>query len=294
MKFIRMTLFILFFAVAGITVVSPMIPSRAYTEEPLVIGVFPRRHQAITVEIFTPMAKHLQKNLQRRVRLESGRDFKTFWKGVKEKRFDIVHFNQYHYLLTTKNKDYEVFAMNKERGKATISGSIVVRKDSGINNVQDLKGKKILFGGGPKAMQSYIIATYLLNQGGLKKGDYEVMFAKNPPSAIVSTYFGLWGVSAAGAGDVVLKLPIVAKQVDTDQLKFLTRGEPHAHLPWAVKSSLDPELKQRIRDILLSLSQTEKGKKILKKAKLNDLVAAKDSDFDPHRKIVKAVLNQSF
>jgi len=295
MKFLSITLFIIFIAVAGLTVMAPMMPSIMSKKEqaPLVIGVFPRRHQSVTVEIFNPLAHYLSKELGRRVYLISSPNFKKFWAGVKQRKYDIVHFNQYHY-LRSKNNGYEVFAMNEEQGRSTITGSVIVRKDSGINSVQDLKGKRILFGGGPKAMQSFIYATYLLRQGGLRDGDYEVRFANNPPSAIVNTYFKLYDVAAAGAGDIVLDLPIVGKQIDTSQLKILTKGERFAHLPWAYKSELPTELKIKIQKVFLSLKKSQEGRKVLKKARLTNIVRAVDTDFDPHRRIVREVLGEIY
>jgi phosphonate transport system substrate-binding protein len=65
----------------------------------------------------------------------------------------------------------------------TISGTIFVRRDSGIERLEQL-WEKILFGGGPRAMMSYIVPTYLLPQAGLKAGDYDKTYAINPPHAV--------------------------------------------------------------------------------------------------------------
>ena len=294
MKYMLYALIGVFILLIGYLVVLPLMPKNISDDKPLIMGVFPRQHPAITMENFTPMRKYLHGKLGRRIHLETTEEFKDFWENVKKGRYDIVHFNQYHYLMSTKAKSYEVFAMNEEGGKAKISGSIIVRKDSDIKSIMELKGRKVLFGGGPKAMQSYVHATYLLRQGGLKEGDYEVMFAKNPTSAIVSTYFGLWGVAAAGAGDAVLKLPFVSQQIDINQLQFLAIGEENAHLPWAFKAGLDPELKEKIKTALFGLKDIPGGKKVLKKANLTAILPAKDADFDPHRKIVKAVTGEEY
>ena len=294
MKYMLYALIGGFVLLIGYLVLLPLMPKNITDDKPLIMGVFPRQHPAITMENFTAMRKYLHGKLGRRVHLETTDEFKDFWENVKKGRYDIVHFNQYHYLMTTKTKSYEVFAMNEEGGKAKLGGAIVVRKDSDIKNIMDLKGRKVLFGGGPKAMLSYVHATYLLRQGGLKEGDYEVMFAKNPASAIVSAYFGLWGVAAAGAGDAALKLPFVSQQIDVNQLQILVAGEENAHLPWALKAGLDPMLKDKIKAALFALKNTPEGKKILKKASLTALLPAQDTDFDPHRKIVKAVTGEEY
>jgi len=279
-----------FLGAASFTLVAPFMPKN--DSDTVVVGIFPRRHASTTKQMFAPMATFLSKELGRRVRIKTARNFPDFWQGVKEKKYDVVNFNQYHYISSKAKYGYEVIAMNEERGKSTITGSLVVRKDSGINTLEDLRGRKVLFGGGPKAMQSYIFARYLLEQAGLKKDDYITEFAVNPPSAIVSTYYGLSNASAAGAGDAVLGL--VAKQINIGEMKVLAKGEQYAQLPWAVKHSMDSSLKNRIQSILINLKNSDKGKRILKRAKLTGIVKATDKDFNPHRRIVQAVLGEKY
>lgn len=258
------------------------------------MGVFPRRHATLTVDYFSPMAKYLSRQLQRRVFVESAQDFETFWENLRNRRYDIVHYNQYHYIRTHKDLNYEIMLMNEERGRSTITASIVVRRNAGYRTVQDLKGKTIFFGGGQKAMQSYIYATYLLHQGGLKDGDYGVRFGQNPPSAIVAAYHGLWDAAAAGTGDVVLELPVVTKQINADEMTYLVKGEQFAQLPWAIKGELPDDVKQAVKNAMLQLNNSPQGGKILKKAKLTGLLPAVDSDYDPHRRIVKEVLGEIY
>jgi len=264
-----------------------VIPVLKAESKPLVLGIFPRRNIKLTFKLFTPMARYLSQQLGREVVLETSKSFNDFWEKVEHQHYDIVHFNQYHYIVSHQLHGYDVFAANKEWGKATIAGSIIVRTDSGINKISDLKGKVILFGGGRRAMQSYISATWLLRQGGLKAGDYIEKFAINPPNTIISTYFKR--ANASGSGDVVMYLDNVRKRIDISQLKYLAKTNPMVHLPWAFGPHLSQDLKSKIKKILTTLQNNTAGKNVLKLAHLDALVSVKDSDFDPHRKIVMDV-----
>ena len=157
----------------------------------LTMGVFPRRPVAKTYKSFKPLAEKLSKALGEPVKLVVAKNFKEFWKGAQSGKYDIVHYNQYHYLLSHKAKGYKVIDVNEEFGSDRIAGSIIVRKDSGINAINDLKGKTILFGGGKKAMGSYIAPTSILIKAGLVAGkDYTVKFSKNPPEKIIQIQIG--------------------------------------------------------------------------------------------------------
>ena len=260
--------------------------------KPLILGVFPRRNIQTTYRLFQPLADYLQGILNREVKLETTKYFPDFWKAVQQQRYDLVHYNQYHYIVSHLHHGYDVILRNKELGKSTIAGSLIVRKDSNINSITDLKGRTVLFGGGRTAMQSYISATWLLQKGGLKKGDYNEKFAINPPNTIISTFFQR--ADASGSGDVVMHLDNVTKRIDISQLKFLAKTKPLPHLPWAVRTELNSELKNTIQIALETLSNSKEGREILKNAKLDSLVPTVDSDYDMHRKIIKDVFGDDF
>lgn len=269
-----------------------LLPPPVMADDSLVVGIFPRRNATDTMRMFTPLVEYLSSKLGRKVRLVTSKDFKSFWKGVLEQRYDIVHYNQLNYIQSHKEVGYQVILKNAEFGHSTIAGAIATRKDTGITSIKQLKGKKIVFGGGRSAMMSYIVPTALLRKAGLKQGDYTEEFARNPPNALLAGYFGQ--ADAAGVGDVAVRLPIVTSKIDTSKMVFLATSKPMAHLPWATKQSMHPALRTRIQSILANLSNTEEGRRILKQAALTDLVVAKDSEYDPHRKLIRQVLGKEY
>ena len=206
---IRLIIFILLWQQYAVALAQ----QQAFAEPELRMGIFPRRNADTTLSMFKPMAEALSEALNRKVVLETTYDFASFWSNVANNSYDIVHYNQYHYIKSHHDYGYRVIAKNVEFGHEKIAGSILVRKDSNIESLQDLKGKRIIFGGGHKAMMAYIVPTYLLRQAGLKEGDYFEKFALNPPKAVIATYFKQ--ATAAGAGSYTLELPLVKKEIDT-------------------------------------------------------------------------------
>jgi phosphonate transport system substrate-binding protein len=256
------------------------------------LGVFPRRNPHTTEIMFSPLARYLGAHLQRPVVLETTPDFASFWDAVSRQRFDLVHYNQYHYIRSHRDYGYRVILQNEEYGHQQIAPAIVVRADSGIHSLSELKGKKIVFGGGRKAMIAYIGATYLLRQAGLNDGDYFEQYALTPLKAAIAAHYRQ--AAAAGAGNYILRLPGVRKQVGEDSLRYLAIGQPHAHLPWAVSPSLPAPLANKIQSLLSGLTRTTEGRAILKQAGLTGLNPAADEDYDPYRRITQAVLDESY
>jgi phosphonate transport system substrate-binding protein len=259
----------------------------------ITLGVFPRRPVAETHKAFKPLVEHLSKQLGEPVHLVVPKDFTAFWEGVQKQQFDLVHYNQYHYIKSHKELGYEVIAANEEFGDKQIAGALSVRKDSGIKTVADLKGKTILFGGGKKAMGSYIAPTAILKTAGLVEGkDYTATFAKNPPSAVIGVYNK--AAAAAGSGNVVVRISAVTQKINADDIVILAESEQFIQLPWAVKSSMSPAKAKKIQALMVDLKSSSQGQEILNAAKVTGFYAVTDSDFAKVREMTKFAVGEDY
>lgn len=266
---------------------------RQHDRPVLRMGIFPRRSVVTTKKAFRPLADYLSEQLNADVQMVVPLNFQRFWAGVEEGMYDLVHFNQYHYIVSNKNFGYKVLLSNQEMGRDQISGALIVRRDSNIKTVEDLKGKRIVFGGGKKAMGSYIAPLAILKQHGLEpKRDFEVSFAKTPIAAVVKVN-GL-KYDAGGAGSVVIELKATKKRTNVELLKILATSAPFTHLPWAVNKDMPEVTAQRIQQLMVSLKDSEQGRGILKAARVTAFTAVKDEDFAKVREIAAFALGENY
>jgi len=263
-------------------------PALHAAEEPLIMGIFPRNKPADTTTMYTPLANHLSQRLGRKVVLVTARDFDAFSRAVQDGRYDIVFYNQFQYIQSSKS--YVVIAHNEEFRRSAVSGAIYVRKDSGITDLSQLRGRTIVFGGGRDAMLSYIAPRFLLMQAGLGENDFKSEFSVNPPNAVVA--LSLKQADAAGGGDILLELAAVRKTINTDEIRILAATEPLLFLPWAVKRSMPARLRDAIQATMVELDGTEQGRAILKSALTTGIRKAHDKDYDPHRRMINAVFGK--
>jgi phosphonate transport system substrate-binding protein len=255
-------------------------------EESLVLGVFPRFSASETTTRYTPLAEYLRERLNRKIVLVTSKDFQSFWRGIEERRYDIVQYNQYHYIRSAKS--YQVIAHNKEFGKSTLAGALYVRKDSGITSLAQLRGRTVLFGGGEDAMISYIAPVYMIMQAGLRKDEFTSQFAINPLNSVIGVYRKQ--ADAAGSGDIVIGQPAVKSAINPDELTALAVSEQLLHLPWAVKRTMSAPLREAIQSSLVDLENTETGRGVLKATALTGIGRAEDKDYDPCRRMVRLVM----
>lgn len=265
-------------------------PPACATELPLLLGVFPRHNFTETQEMFRPLAKHLSQALGREVRLETTRDSESFLAGVVARRYDIVHLNQFQYVQAQRDSGYKVILKNEEFGESALSSVIVVRADSGITALSQLKGKRIMFGGDRSASMSYLLPREMLGVAGLPSGAYREEFALNPPNALMAVF--LRRADACGVGEAALRQKEVAKEVGLGELKVIARSAPVPHLPWAVRGDLEPGLRMRIQQALIDLASSEPGKDVLRRARLTGLVPATDAEYEPFRRFARQIVHE--
>lgn len=281
-----LTLYLMITLLMGKAYAAESAVAESANKSELSVGIFPRRSAHETVEKFSPMIKYLEESLNRPIKLVVSKDYSSFTKKLHSGEFDLVHLNQYDYIKIRQELNYEVVAQNEEFGSETIRSAIYVKKDSGIKNLQDIKGKKVSFGGSKKALVSYIVPTVMLSEAGLQRGhDYKERIVKNPPNAVINNYLGL--TEASAAGDKVLNLPLVKRMIKGSDMHAIAYSKELPHLPWAVKASAGQKYVDEIRDVLLRMASTENGRKALKAAVLTGLNRAIDSDYDHLREIIE-------
>lgn len=273
-------------AVLSFVALAVAAPVTSAADPALVIGIFPRYNATETTTMYMSLAEHLTERLGgTKVTVVTSKDFESFWKGVEEQKYDLVHYNQYHYIRSAKT--YRVIAHAQEFGKSAVAGAIYVRRDSGITDISQLRGRTVIFGGGKDAMMSYIAPKFLMMRAGLKEGEFKSEFAVNPPNALLALYHKQ--ADAAGGGDILIDLPVVKNAINTQELRVLATTEPLLFLPWAVKRTMPSKLRDTIQSILIELDESPSGKIVLKAAKTTGIGKAEDKDYTTHRKMTDAV-----
>ncbi|RMG33805.1 MAG: phosphate/phosphite/phosphonate ABC transporter substrate-binding protein [Gammaproteobacteria bacterium] len=259
---------------------------------PLRIGIFPRMAAERMVDHFRPLAEWLEDRLGRKVELESAPDLHAFWEQLAQGRYDLVHYNQYHYIKARALYGHRVILKNEELGRSVIRSVIVVPADSSIVKVDQLRGRKILFGGGREAMVAFIMAADLLQSHGLPPSDYLQATTLTPVEALRSLYYGQG--DAASGGDALLRLDDMPWTDSGEPPRVIALSTPIAHLPWAVTARVSPAEEEQIRNALLALNESPKGRHVLRLARLSGLRAAHDSEYDAARRIVARVLEEHY
>lgn len=160
---------------------------------------------------------------------------------------------------------------------------IVTRKDSGIETLADLKGKRFSFTD-PKSTSGYLFPMARLRQTGLSLEDFsEVKYLKRHANSLLAVHKGHVdaGATSFTAVDKV--------DIDMDEIKLLWKSEPIYRGPWIARKGLSAEQFGRIQRAMLKIGAPGKpeNEAIFNELTTKGFVEAKDSDYNNVREVVK-------
>jgi len=242
--------------------------------ETLTFGVIPRYAPEVTIKKFQPIIDKLEKELHVTIKLITTSSVAEFKRKVKTGKFDICYTNPLHYVAMHNLFGYEAIAHED----IELFGIIVVHKDSPINSVKELKGKKVAFPA-PSAYAATKMnrfGIYTLHHFNISSDAHYVGTLHNVMQAVVDKR-----VLAGGTAlDVYKRTPQLNKKL---KIIFKTyAGTPH---PIATHPRIH-NIKDKIQTILTSMSSKE-----LKGTAFKHIVQTSDAKYKDTYELLHQDLN---
>lgn len=260
--------------IAGLlAVVFLLLPFVSFAEVKL--GLLPRLPEQEMVEMFTPLAKYLEKEIGQKVTIVVPKNFDAFTKMAIAGEFDLGYANPYIYVLIKKDVPAaEPLALAAEPKIGTrFKGIIFVRKDKPVKSVNDLKGKKIAFMD-PGSAGAYLVQMLMLKEAGISKAEITLVFVKKPAAVAEAVLFGKADAGGIRADDLE-KVP------NSNEFRVIGTSSPIPNFPLFATKKADKAVTAKVRDALLKLKPgTAKAFPVLGPAKIEGFVPITDKDFD--------------
>ncbi len=214
----------------------------SYGKEEIKFGVFAYLGYEKTKERYEPLIEYLNTKLDKKVILEVLKQEEMDLK-IKNNELDIATTNPTHFLVIRQNTNLSgaiATLIEKGNGKPinSLAGVIVVRKNSPINSIKDIKNKKI-------AVPS------LKHMGGFRAQAYE--FYKNNQDAIKENQFVYVNIHQEGiqkvlknevdvafVRDGIYEKMLADKTLDANDVKIINEQKNSNH-PFKISTTLYPE-----------------------------------------------------
>ncbi len=236
-------------------------------------GIYTSDKPSVMYKKFKPVLKYLETELSKQ-----GLDYKiglkiypTYGKaidGLAKGEYDFARFGPASYILAKEqNKDIKLLVMEINKGKKRFNGVFIVKKESLINTLEDLKGKKVAFGSDKSTIGRYLSQSELLKHGisSEELTSFKYLGRHDKVAlAVVNSDFD--------AGVVKEK---TFKAYKERGLRILAVFD-NVTKPWAVKANMDKKLYVALKESMLNL----KDKKVLKIFKGDGFIPTNDSEYN--------------
>jgi len=273
-------------AVLCLCVVGLLRPTAAAAEIKFV--TVPRLSAAELQAMYNPLAEYLAKETGEKVTIVIPKSFDGVKEAVKAGQTDIGFVNPLIYIQIKDKINIEPLALSSEVKSGTrLRGIIIVRKDSGIATLQDLKGKKFSFVE-EDSPAGHIFQKLLLSRAGLNvdKDIITLPYAKTHENVTMAVFNRTADASAVREE----QLDKMKGTIDVSQLKVIGYTDYFPNWPFFATQKLKKETADKIRAALLKLKPNDpQNEKILGPARLTGFIPVTDKEYDDLRAAAKLV-----
>ncbi len=237
----------------------------------LSVGIVPQQAASELARVWIPLLQEVGRRAHVQLAFRTASDIPAFEDRVMKGEFDLAYMNPFHYTVFSKAPGYQAFLKEKDR---KLVGIIVVPKDSPVQNLEQLQGKRVAFPA-PAAFAASILPRAEFNR-------HHVAIEARFVSSHDSVYKGVVSGLFEAGGGIQRTLEAMEPQVSS-QLRVLSRTPAYTPHALAIHPRVSAEVVERLRQAFIALDGDAAGRALLEPLSFKGLVVATDSEWDAVR-----------
>lgn len=248
-------------------------------EAPLTLGLFPYVSRGQLMEFHTPLKLYLETQLRRPVDLVTAPDFAEFMGRTQKGEYDLILTAPHLGRLAETRDGYARVVMTGHE----VQGVFLVRRDSGMRGLADLKGKTVMIAQPISVV--YQMAVDHLQRNGLVPGrDVTLINTRTHNNALYAPARREADASVTG-----ILLWVNADEGVRAELAEIGRTQAVPGFMVMANGSLAPALVKRVQRLLLDFEQTPEGRAYFKATDLKSFGKIDDKtmkSLDPYTRVL--------
>jgi phosphonate transport system substrate-binding protein len=288
---IRAAFLTMFLAALTVACGSTPAPAEPAVKQEVVMGFVPSQTTSVVQTNATLIADYLSKKTGYHVTSQVLTSYAAVTEGMTSDQVDIGWVGPLDYVIAHRKNGAEAVTKSVRKGLPSYKAFIIVNKNSGINTIADLKGKKFAFGD-PTSASSSLYPQYMMKKAGFDPKDLgQTVNISNQTQIAVEV---CQGVVDAGA---IYDDARTNKGADTscpgimDKTKIIaTTDPPIPGDPQMLRHNLNSGQKAKLKAAMIAMGTDPDIAAALKALyTIDSLDPAKDSDYDNLRDVIKTV-----
>ncbi|MFG6489209.1 putative selenate ABC transporter substrate-binding protein [Roseateles sp. BYS78W] len=251
----------------------------AQAQQVLRVTAIPDESPTELARKFAPLGQYLESKLGMKVEWTPVTDYAAAVETVVSKKIDLAWFGGFTFVQASVRSGGKIVPLVQREEDEKFRSVFITDKASGINKLEDLKGKTLSFGSqsstsGHLMPRSYLLAAKINPDTDLKR----VAFSGAHDATIAAVASGK--VDAGALNISVWEKFVADKKVDTSQVKVFYTTPPYFDYNWSVHADMPQALQDKIKAAFLALDpNTPQGKEILGLQRATKFVPTKPENY---------------
>jgi phosphonate transport system substrate-binding protein len=219
------------------------------------------------------------------VRVTVASDYAAVVEALRNRTADLAFVHPGGYVLANREAGATIVAKNVWHGKSSFTSRFYVRKDSGLKQLEDLRGKTIAFID-PASSSGYIYPMVMLIQRGFVKNRdpktffREVLFAGAHDAGMRALLNG--HVDALASFDMARE-QYLTDPAERERIAWVAETPPIPEAGIVARKGLDPGTFSTVRAALLKIRAPAYADLLKRLYDIDGFEPAEDRDYDPVR-----------
>ena len=232
----------------------------ASAKDQLTIGLIPSEDSQAMIEASKQVLSTLESRLGMPVVPFVATDYNGIIEALRAGKLDVAYLGPFSYVLATSVANVEAFAVavTRKTGQSAYKSVIVARKDSGIRELADLKGRTFACVD-PSSASGHLFPKAGLEQAGFVPAQLfsRVIFSGSHDASILAVENRK--VDAAAVADRIFASAVSKGLVKQDDFQVVWSSRPIPESPMVWRKDLDPALQQKVASALASIKDVPWG-----------------------------------
>jgi phosphonate transport system substrate-binding protein len=253
------------------------------------VGFVPAENAQQVIQNAQPIVEILQKRLGMEVQPFVATDYTGVIEALRGNKLDIAFLTPASYVLAKNEANVRVVLKSERKGSPFYYAAIITRADSGIQRLEDLRGKTFAFGD-PLSTSANVFPRKMFHERGIDPvRDFKKILYSGGHDATVLAVFnrkvdaGATYANSPDSNDTAW-MRYLHDPEEAKQIRAIAFSEPIPADNLVIHPDLDDRVAKQVEEIFIELSQDPKGKKMLRDLyQIDGFVAATDKDYDSVR-----------
>ncbi len=252
---------------------------RADVPEVLKISAIPDENPNELLRIYTPFAEYLSHELAMKVQFTPVVDYAATVEGLAAKKLDLVWYGGFTSVQAVRRTSGTAKRLVLRQEDAEFKSVFIAKPGSGIQRLEDLKGKTFVFGS-VSSTSGHLMPRYFLLQAKINPDKDMKQVAYSGAHDATALWVESGKVDAGALNFLVWDKLVQTKKIDLSKVNVFYTTPSYVDYVWTARGDLDKGIQDKIIAAFLKLDYANpEHRKLLDLHRTKKYIRANDADW---------------